>query len=86
MERKPIIVVVMCIAVITALCIVLGFFLSRGGQDAAILFNTGGIGLGGLIALLSSTRPAPATTESGAAKVEVQNTLENPVPTEEAKK
>lgn len=83
MGKKPILLIVTSIAVVTSLCAVFGFFLETEGKDGSILFTNVAMGLGGLIALLSSTRDQPTTTPSGATKVEVQNTTLNPVKTDQ---
>lgn len=71
---KVVHLIVLCITVITALGLCLGAWLtSKGYQGGEILLTTGASGLGGLIALLSSTRG------NGPADVHVNNPPSDPV-------
>lgn len=89
MGRKPIQLIVVCITIITLTCLFLGAWLAHTGGPSAlqsgILFSAGGTGLGGMIALLSSTRHTPDGDEEPT-KVEVTNSKENPAQTQDVPK
>lgn len=75
---KIVVTVVMCITFVTVAALALGAWLtSKGYQGGEIMLTTGASGLGGLIAMLSSTRASTPTD------VNVTNPPTNPVQTQE---
>jgi hypothetical protein len=86
MNPRIVYLVVICITVLSMAAGACGAWLvSKGYQGGELMIGTCGTGLGGLIAMLSSTRTTPAGSTSDPLKTEVTNTDKNPVQTQETK-
>lgn len=85
MNPKIVYLVVICITFVTVVAVGGGAWLTaKGYQGGELLLSMAGTGLGGLIAMLSSTRSTPSGSTTDPLKTEVTNTTANPVNTTES--